>query len=45
MASEKRNSSVEVNLANINLSTLPNGIYFVQFTNGAGLVTHKYVKI
>jgi len=45
VASEKRNSSVEVNLANINLSTLPNGIYFVQLTNGAGLVTHKYVKI
>lgn len=45
VAQAKRNSSVEVNLANINLSSLPNGIYFVQLTNGAGMVTHKYVKI
>lgn len=41
----KKQSSVNVNLTNIDLSSASNGIYFVQLKNGKGIATHKYIKM
>mgnify|MGYP003759879963 FL=1 len=41
----KKQSSVNVNLTNIDLSGASNGIYFVQLKNGKGIATHKYIKM
>ena len=41
----KKQSSVNVNLINIDLSGASNGIYFVQLKNGKGIATHKYIKM
>lgn len=44
VASAQRQSSVEVNIANVNLEKLSDGVYFVQLKNEQGISTHKYIK-
>ena len=45
VAKGKKNSNAGVNLANLNLSNLQNGVYFVQLTSENGTITHKYIKM
>lgn len=45
VAKAKRQSTSEVNLANVNLSALPDGVYFVQLMSNGGTATHKYIKL